>query len=203
MLRAEPVAHHVYDPVLRLLHGVNALLIVLLGMGGVAADILSPGPATAWLHATHGILGAALVAGLLGRLVWGWIGPSHARWGDLWHPAVWRTQFAQGRLFTPPERIGHHPAASLGYLLVYGLLIALAASGLALLASAQGHGPLAAGLGWDAWLSSLLRDPHRWAGWAVLAFVFVHLSALVLHARLHRTPVAQSMWSGVQYLESK
>lgn len=203
MLRAEPVAHRVYDPVLRLLHGVNALLITLLGLGGVAADTLSPGPVTAWLHATHGLLGAALVVGLLGRLVWGWVGPAHARWRDLWHPGHWRAGLAKGRFFTRPERLGHHPTASLAYLLVYGLLAALAASGLVLLATTQGLGPLATQLAWDARLTDLLRDPHRWAGWAVLGFVFVHLSALVLHARLHRTPVAQSMWTGVQYLESK
>lgn len=203
MARAAPAAHHVYDPVLRLLHGANAVLIVLLGLGGVVADTLSPGPATAWLHATHGVLGAALVAGLLGRLVWGWVGPADARWRDLWHPTVWRTELAKGRLFTPPQRAGHHPNASLIYLLVYGLLLALAASGLVLLASAQGVGPLAGALAWDARLGSLLRDPHRWAGWAVLGFVFLHLSALVLHARLHRVPVARSMWNDVQILEPK
>lgn len=201
MARAEAVAHRVYDPVLRLLHGVNAILIVLLGVGGVAADTLSTGPATAWLHTTHGVLGAALVAGLLARLVWGWVGPTHARWRDLWHPANWRTQLARGRLFTRPERPGHHPTASLFYLLVYGLLALLAASGLALLASTQGLGPLAGPLAWDAYVSSLLRDPHRWAGWVVLGFVFIHLSALVLHARLHRVPLARSMWDGVQILE--
>ncbi len=202
MTRADPVAHPVYDPVLRLLHAVNALLIVLLGAGGVAADALSPGATTAWLHRTHGILGAALIVGLLGRLVWGWVGPAHARWRDLWHPARWRADLAKGRLFTRPERAGHHPSASLVYLLVYGLLVGLAGSGLMLLASTQGLGPLAAHLAWDAQLAQLLRDPHRWAAWAVLGFIFVHLLALVLHARVHRVPVAQSMWRGAPTRES-
>ncbi|MCA1924899.1 MAG: cytochrome b/b6 domain-containing protein [Thiobacillus sp.] len=203
MTRAGHVAHRVYDPVLRLLHGVNALLIVLLGVGGVAADSLSPGATRAWLHDTHGILGAALIVGLLGRLVWGWVGPAHARWRDLWHPADWRTELARGRLFTPPRRPGHHPVASLVYLAVYALLGVLAASGLCLLASTQGTGPLAAVCAWDARLTAWLAEPHRLAGWAVLCFVCAHLAALVLHARLHRVPVAQSMWSGVQYLEPK
>jgi Ni,Fe-hydrogenase I cytochrome b subunit len=203
MTRAGHVAHRVYDPVLRMLHGVNALLIVLLGAGGVAADNLSPGATRAWLHDTHGMLGAALIVGLLCRLAWGWAGPTHARWRDLWHPADWRAHLARGRLFTPPARPGHHPVASLAYLAVYALLAALAASGLSLLASTQGTGPLAAVFAWDARLTTWLADPHRLAGWAVLFFVCVHLTALVLHARLHRVPVAQSMWNGVQYLESK
>lgn len=203
MARAGHVAHRVYDPVLRILHAVNAWLIVLLGAGGVAADNLPPGAARAWLHDTHGILGAALIVGLCCRLVWGWVGPIHARWRDLWHPDAWREQLAPGRLFTAPQRPGHHPVASLAYLAVYGLLAALAASGLVLLATTQGTGPLAPAFAWDARLTTWLADPHRLAGWAVLFFVCVHLTALVLHARLHRVPVAQSMWSGVQYLESK
>lgn len=202
MLRAVRVAHQVYDPVLRTLHGMNALLIVLLGVSGVAADWLPPGAVTAWLHRTHGVLGAVLIVGLLGRLMWGWVGPKSARWRDLWHPAVWRRELRRGRVFTLPERAGHHPVASLGYLIVYGLLAALAVSGLALLASTQGLGPLAPSLAWDARLTAWLANPHRIAGWAVLVFVVVHLSALVLHARVHRVPVAQRMWRGEHYLES-
>lgn len=197
------VAQRVYDPVLRTLHGANAMLVVLLAASGLTAEFLPPGRVSAWLHHWHGIFGAMLVVGLAGRLVWGCVGPRHARWRDLWHPALWRTLFAHGRFFTAPDRPGHHPAASLAYLVVYTLLLALSASGLLLLASAQGHGPLQGPTGWDAALTALLREPHRLLGWAVAAFVPAHIAAMVLHARLHRIPVAQGMLTGVQYLESK
>lgn len=197
------VAHRVYDPVLRLLHGTNALLILLLAASGLLADGLSPGATTAWLHHWHGVLGSVLIVGLTGRLLWGIVGPRHARWSDFWHPRDWRAQFARGRLFSAPARLGHHPAASLVYLALYALLLGLAATGLLLLASTQGHGPLAAQFGWDAARTALVDAPHRIAGWLVAAFVPAHLLMMVLHARLHRHPVAQSMLNGMQYLESK
>lgn len=201
--QAGRVAHRVYDPVLRLLHAANALLIVGLAASGLVAEGLLPGAATAWLHDWHGVLGSVLIMGLAGRLVWGIVGPRHARWSDFWHPAEWRAQFARGRLFSAPARLGHHPAASPVYLVLYGLLLGLSASGLLLLASTQGHGPFAAAFGSDAALTALLADPHRIAGWLVAAFVPAHLLMMVLHARLHRHPVAQSMLNGIQYLESK
>ncbi|MCA1979845.1 MAG: cytochrome b/b6 domain-containing protein, partial [Thiobacillus sp.] len=134
---------------------------------------------------------------------WGWVGPRRARWGGLWHPAAWRALVSGGRLIDAPPRLGHHPTASLVYLLVYGLLAWLAASGLALLASTQAHGPFAAAFGYDAALTAQLSAPHRMAGWLVALFVPVHLAMLAVHARLHRHPVAQAMLTGVQYLESK
>ncbi len=201
--RAGLVAHRVYDPVLRLLHAANALLIVLLAASGLAVDVQEPGAATARLHAWHGILGCALLVSLGGRLAWGLVGPRHARWRDLWHPAAWRSLIAGRTVFTAPSRQGHHPHASLVYLGIYLLLLGLALSGLVLLAGMQGHGPLIATFGFDAEAGTLLKTPHRWAGWAVAAFIPLHLLAMTLHARLHRIPVARGMLTGVQYLEAR
>lgn len=201
--RQRRVAHRVYDPVLRLLHAVNGLLIVLLAGSGLVASGIEPGAATAWLHHWHGVLGSTLLVGLSGRLAWGIVGPRHARWRDMWHPAAWRALQTPGALFTAPNRLGHHPVASLVYLGVYLLLLGLGISGLALLAGLQGHGPLAARFGLDAAMATQLSAPHVWAGWAIAAFVPVHLLAMSLHAHLHRVPVAQGMLTGVQYLESK
>lgn len=195
------IGHRVYDPVLRALHAANALLVSLLAVSGLVAQALEPGALSAWLHAQHGVIGAALVVGLAGRGVWGLVGPPHARWRDLWHPAAWRALARGRRLFTPPARRGHHPAASLVYLGVYALLLALAASGLLLLAATAGHGPLAATFGWDAALTARWLDPHRYAGWAVTLFIGGHLAAMLLHAHVHRIPVAQGMLTGVQYLD--
>lgn len=203
MLPARRTPVQVYDPVLRVLHGVNALLIVLLALSGLVAQSIPVGALSGWLHATHGVLGLSLVAGLLARLVWGFAGPQSARWQDMWHPAAWRAALLARRVFVSPHRRGHHPHASLVYLLVYALLAGLAASGLALLASTQGQGPLSPWLGFDAWLTTQLIDPHRIAGWLLTGFIGIHLAALWLHARVHRIPVAQGMINGMQYLETK
>jgi Ni/Fe-hydrogenase 1 B-type cytochrome subunit len=201
--RASLTGHRVYDPVLRVLHWVNASLIVLLSATGLGAQWSAPGALSGWLHVLHGWLGAALVVGLVGRLVWGMVGATHARLADLWHPADWRALWASRRVFSAPQRLGHHPAASLVYLLLYGMLLMLAMSGLLLLGITQGHGPFAPWLGWHATYAAALLIPHQLAAYVVLAFVPVHLAAIWLHPRLHRVPVAQSMITGVQYLPAR
>lgn len=195
--------HRVYDPVLRLLHWFNASLILLLSITGVVAQWSEPGALSGWLHAQHGRLGAALVVGLVGRLVWGTVGTLHARLSDLWHPADWRAMWATQQFFSAPQRLGHHPAASLAYLILYGLLLTLAVNGLLLLAVTQGHGPFADRLGWHVAYAAPLLIPHQIGAYVVFAFVLVHLAAIWMHTRLHRIPVAQSMITGVQYLPAR
>jgi cytochrome b len=195
-LRQAPV----YDPVLRGLHWTNAVLIGGLLASGLAIQALGFEAPAGMLRHWHGIVGNALVVGLVGRVTWGMIGPPHARWRALWHPAAWRDALRSRRFFVAPTRFGHHPVASLAYLGAYTLMALLAASGLALLAIKSGHGPLRDLLAWHFAYRQPLRLVHEIAAWAMLAFVVAHLSALVLHRRLHGVPVAQSMITGIQHL---
>lgn len=190
----------VYDPALRLLHWGNALLVIALLASGLVAQLLQFGALASELRHWHGIVGNALVVGLLGRLVWGWVGPEHARWRSMWQPRCWREILRTRRPFIAPSRFGHHPVASLAYLTAYGLMATLVVSGLILLAVKQGHGPLSPWFEWQlAWKHWTLLA-HQLAAYALLAFVAAHLSALILHHRIHRLPVAQSMISGIQTL---
>lgn len=193
----------VYDPVLRSIHAWNALLIVLLVLTGQLADGLELAWPAAALWRLHLWLGYALMLGLTARLVWAFTGPDTARWQGLWHPAAWRAVLGQRRMFTPPETFGHHPLASAGYLMVYGLLLVMALSGLALAAIDQGTGPLYPLLGYTLELKTFFRAPHEWLQYVFIAFIVAHLGALILHERRHGVPVAQAMVSGYQYLKEK
>lgn len=198
-LRSAPV----YDPALRLLHWSNALLVIFLLASGLAAQVMEFGETAAGLRHWHGIVGNALVVGLLGRLVWGWVGPEHARWRSMWQPQCWREILRTRRPFIEPTRFGHHPVASLAYLAAYGLMALLVASGLALLAIKQGHGPLSPWLEWQLALKAPTLLLHQLAAYGLLTFVAAHLTALVLHHRYHRLPVAQSMITGIQSLPER
>lgn len=200
MAHAELTSARIYDPVLRLLHGVNAFLITVLLITGFVPLFAEPGATSAWLHDWHGWLGAALVVGLLGRLAWGLSGPMHARLITMWHPRAWHEAILTRNLFQTPVAYGHHPVASLAYLGAYGLMLGLALSGLMLLAIKDGLGPFKGWLAWHAtWLDPLL-PLHEIGAWALLGFVCLHFTALILHPLLHHVPVAQSMLSGIQYL---
>lgn len=200
MAHAQRLEARVYDPVLRVLHWVNALLVTLLLASGLVSLYSETGALTGMLHQWHGWLGAALWVGICARLAWGLVGPEHARWKSLWHPRAWAAAFASGRFFTPARQFGHHPVASLAYLLLYGLLGILAVTGLVLLAIEQGVGPLSAWLGWHISIEALPTLLHELTAWSVLGFVCLHVAALILHPVLHQQPVAQAMITGVQYL---
>ena len=206
MVRAQAglIGAPVYDPVLRLLHWVNAFLVLILLASGLISMYMQPGPIKAWLHFCHGYAGVVLIIGVIARLVWGLAGPSHARLRDMWKPAEWRNMLVRRQpAFSIPQHFGHHPSASLAYLGLYGLLVLASATGLVLLAIAQGVGPLEGMLAWDAANRVMPQDLHELAAWAVLGFLVLHMAALVLHPLLHGLPIAQAMWTGVQYVAQK
>lgn len=189
----------VYDPLLRIIHAWNATLVVLLLASSQLAAWLEFSWEVAVLWRLHLWCGYLLFIGLIARLVWGIVGPSHARWSEIWRPAVWLEAVRKRRFFSPPEVLGHHPLASLAYLLFYAMAWCLAITGLALAAIDQGVGPLYNALGHAFELKSWFRTPHDWLEELILAFVLVHLAALILHERRHGIPIAQAMVSGYQY----
>ena len=68
----------VYDPVLRLIHAWNGLVIVLLLASGQVAGRLDHAWPAATLWNLHMWLGYGLVLGFVARLIWGLSGPEHA-----------------------------------------------------------------------------------------------------------------------------
>lgn len=198
MSHAVTYPQHVFDPLLRLLHWTIALSVVLLIVTSQMADWFEHGPYEKTLWNLHILIGYTLTAGLLTRLLWGLVGPSSARWRDLWHPAVWKDSLRNVRL-PKSHRAGHDPLASLGYLFAYSVMALMVVTGLGLAASEFQTGPLAGWLGEAAWLEDVLGEPHEFGFGLMLGFIGLHLAALVFH-QWRGERVAQSMVTGKQYL---
>jgi cytochrome b len=193
----QSVTYHrekVYDPVLRALHAWNALAILMLMVTAWTSDLFDRGASVAALWQLHVYLGYALVFGLIARCSWGFLGPRHAQFSDMWHPAAWRRALTQ-RTFAIPQRFGHHVLASVAYLSVYALLILMALTGL-------GMGPFDGWLGDRIWLKETLEETHEFITNVLLGFVMLHIAALIWHETRDRIPVAQSMVTGYQYLRT-
>lgn len=189
----------VYDPVLRLIHAWNALLVVLLIITAITAEQLAFSWEAAGLRRLHLWLGYLLCLGLVARIVWGWVGPAQARWSALWHPTDWLRALRERRLFVAAPGFGHHPLASGVYLAVYLILAMAAVTGLALAAIDQARGPLYEWLGYQMACKPWAMTPHVWLDEIMLAFILAHIAALILHEKRHGLPLAQSMVSGYQY----
>lgn len=188
----------VYDPLLRLIHAWNLVAVFGLVATGSLAEAFEHSAAEKSLWHIHIYLGYALVLGLAARLAWGIVGPRHARFSDMWHPAAWLALLKLRSAGAAP-RFGHDPLASAAYLGAYGLLLGMAASGLGLAAIEHGMGPLAAWLDDSVWFEEFLEEPHEVGFALVLAFITAHLAAVAWHEWRDRTPFAQSMWTGYQY----
>lgn len=203
MTRQVLVRAKVYDPVLRTLHAWNGLAILLLVLSGLVAKGLEYTPEATALWRFHVWTGYALLLGLAGRLAWGLNGPEHARLARLWQPRAWWAALRARQLFTAPVDFGHHPLAAGVYLAFYGLVLAMAATGLALAAIDQGRGPLVAWIGHDVTLKHLFKTPHDVLEEFVWGFILLHVAALILHEARHGVPLAQAMVSGYQYRKEK
>lgn len=191
------VRRKVYDPFLRLLHWWNALSIVMLAASSQIAEFMEDGTFGDAGWQVHVIVGYALAAGLGLRVVWGVVGPARARWADFWHLGTWRKVLLT-RTMPESQGFGHDPLASLAYLVAYGLMTLMVATGLGLAAAEFGAGPLA---GWEASLHDIrhaIKEPHEAGFYLLLGFVVVHVAALIFHER-RGVPLAQSMISGFQY----
>jgi cytochrome b561 len=190
--------HVSYDLLLRLTHAWVALAVIGLIATSQVAEFFEHSPTETTVWQVHVQFGYALIGGLLVRLMWGFVGPKTARWSDLWHPRAWGSMLKGKFHFAP--RLGHDVRASLVFIGFYGVLLMMAATGLIMAANEFQMGPLSRWPGGTEALSELAEEPHE-AGLAlVLAFIVLHVAALLYHRFVLRIPVDQAMITGKQYL---
>jgi len=188
----------IYDPVLRLIHAVNALAIVLLMATGYGAELVEQGADEAFVWDLHMYFGYALIVGLAARLAWGLVGPDYARFSDMWHPASWFKALSEKRVWVS-QRFGHDELASAVYLVVYALLLVASTTGLALAAIEHDRGPLARWLFDSVWWQDFFEEPHELVSITLVTFVAVHFAALLKHQIVDGDPLARSMITGEQF----
>ncbi len=144
------------------------------------------------LHLYSGYLAVGLV---IFRLVWGFVGGRYARFKQFVHgPVVVYSHLR--RIFDSSQRHGpgHNPAGGWAILVMLGMVLLLAATGLVVLGSEEGFGPLA---GWfDIGLGVTVHQWHEGLAWILLLVVLLHLAGVLLESRLQRQNLPHSMISG-------
>lgn len=162
----------VWDPFVRVFHWSQAALIAV-------AWLTEDGPKT--LHQTAGYI----IAGMLAlRVVWGFVGPRHARFSDFVRgPSTvlgYMRAMVAGR---EPRYLGHNPA---GGAMVVALLLTVAGTAVT---------------GWlqttDAfWGSSVMEEIHETLASLILVLVAAHLAGVALASMRHDENLARSMVDG-------
>lgn len=190
---SERTGIRVWDPLVRIFHWTLVLAF--------STAYLTEGEPE-WLHTLAGYLIAGLI---VFRVIWGFIGSEHARFGDFVRSprAVWA--YLKDNLAGRARRfVGHNPA---GGLMVVALLISLtltALSGMTLLAAAEGEGPLAGWLvaaapgGHESALAEGVEEVHGFFANFTLLLVFVHVPGVVVESLRHRENLPRAMVTGVK-----
>jgi cytochrome b len=174
----------VWDPAVRLFHWTLAFAFLLVWLTGDEWETI---------HVNAGYLIGVLI-GL--RVLWGLIGPRHARFSDFVRgPREVITYAAQALRLRAPRYLGHNPA---GGAMVLALLLSFAAtvaSGVALYGATDFAGPLA-GFWRGALAADLLEGIHEAGANATLFLVMLHLGGVLFSSLEHGENLVKSMITG-------
>lgn len=181
-----PGTVRVWDPLLRIFHW------------SLATSFLVAFLTEDELMTVHVWAGYAILALIGFRLVWGFLGPRHARWSDFVKPPAEIFAYLRDAIrFRATRHLGHNPA---GGAMVLALLFGLAAtglSGLAVYGAEELSGPLApmfSGVS-EAWADDL-EEVHEVLANLTLLLVILHLAGVALASLQHRENLVRSMITG-------
>jgi cytochrome b len=140
-----------------------------------------------------------LIAGLLVfRVIWGFIGPRHARFSDFVYTPAEVLGYLKDMVIGHPARyLGHNPAGGVMIVLLLVSLVVTVITGLLALGGEAGTGVLASTLavgggdGGEAW-----EEVHEFFGNFTLFLVVLHVAGVILGGRLHREDLVRAMVTG-------
>lgn len=167
-----PTAPRIWDLPLRLFHWTLSLAVAVSLYTG-----LSGGFEEMDWHQRSGYVVLGLI---MFRLLWGFVGTRHARFGSFLRGPGAVLAWSRGALRrSPPESVGHNPLAGWNIVL---LLLALGVQAVTGLFSSDDlfvEGPLTHLV--DSETVSLATSIHAWGPWTIGVLVGLHLLALLVH----------------------
>jgi cytochrome b len=175
----------VWDWPLRAFHWLLAASVALAFASGELG-----GNAMIW----HRRIGLFILALLVFRLLWGFLGSEQARFASFFPTLSRLRAYFSGRW----QGLGHNPLGALSVFALLGLLTLQVTTGLFANDDIAFQGPL------NPLVDEALA--HRLTGWHHLAFdvlawlVGLHLAAIVFHARVHRDNLVVPMLTGKKHL---
>ena len=176
-------ARLVWDLPVRLVHW----LIVLAVAGSWATHYAG----VEWF-AWHRRLGYTVLVLVGFRIVWGFVGTRHARFGRFLRGPRAILDYLLGR--TTERPVGHNPVGALGVVALLGVLLLQAATGLVANDQIMNAGPF---YGWiDPTLSNRLTTLHRQSSDVLLVLIGLHVLAVAWHVLGQRRPLLKAMLTG-------
>lgn len=180
------VAVHVWDWPVRLFHWA---VVVLVAVAVATATI--GGDAMVW----HMRAGYAVLALVLFRIAWGFVGTRHARFSSFLRGPRTAAQYARAlarRAHLPS--VGHNPLGGWSVIALLAVLLLQALTGLGANDDVIYEGPLVKHI--SSALSSELTALHHLNVWAIGILVGIHVSAVIGHLALIKENLVRPMVTG-------
>ena len=183
----------VWDSFIRIAHWLIA--------AGVFLNWLTDEPL--WLHTWVGYLIAGLV---LARVLWGFMGPEHARFVSFVRGPRSAFDYLAGLVrFSSPRYVGHSPAGGAMVVALLLMIAATAGTGMANLAADRGQGPLSGVIAkvehpprvpGQRRPPLLIKEVHETLANITLVLVVLHVGGVVLASLAHRENLVLAMITG-------
>jgi cytochrome b len=171
----------VWDLPLRIFHWALVL--------AVATAIVTAELSGDWM-ALHGKAGLSIIGLVVFRVVWGFIGSTHARFFEFAPTPSRLKAYWQGRW----KGVGHNPLGALSVLAMLGLLALQAGTGLFSNDDIAFSGPLSAWV--DEALASRLTGLHKQFSNVLFALLALHVVAIVVYVRIKKRQLIKPMLTG-------
>ena len=143
----------------------------------------------------HAVFGYAALAALVFRIVWGFVGPPHARFSGFSYSPKQAVGYLLSALRGSVRHYtGHNPAGSWAVYLLLALIAATCISGIIASAALHQMGFLAGTISFE--MGDLSFSLHEWLAWIVLATVALHLAGVAWGSRVHHENLAAAMVTG-------
>ena len=148
----------------------------------------SGGNAMEW----HGRAGVAIIGLLAFRLIWGFVGSTHARFGRFVRGPAAIAGYLRGSW----SGVGHNPLGALSVLAMLALLLCQAIGGLFANDDIAFNGPYFAAISKD--LSDWITGWHKRGSWLILVLVGLHLAAILFHTLVRKQKLIPPMLTGTK-----
>lgn len=157
------------------------------------------------IYRLHIYIGFALTVGIILRLIWGFIGSEHAKFKKMWFMRDW-VKVLKTKKLENSAQWGHDKYASLVYLFFYLMMAYQVISGLMFAARRFGIGPFSSFIMQTRERTTFyhyLQEIHSIIFYVSMVYVLLHIGMIIFHEKLNKHPIAQSMFSGFQFRNSK
>jgi cytochrome b len=167
-----PATVRVWDPFVRVFHWSLAALFLIAYASGDGIE---------WLHLAAGYA----LAGLVGlRVLWGFVGPRHARFGDFVHgPRAVRAYLADMARLKARRHVGHNPAGGAMAVALLAMLSAIALTGHLMTTDAL-------------WGAEWMEELHEALVHATFGLIALHVLGVLLASIGHGENLIRAMIDG-------